>query len=204
MPISQGVEIKAPEKKDWPLIPEDVYQVEITDLTEDQSEYKGEKKDVFKFEFTIIEDGEFYGRKFWKRGSRVSPCPSANGKAPLTWKVASAVARHPITEEEGKAYTIDMLNAMIGKQLRIGISVTPPKDGKQYNNVESFLMAKTTLSPFDESKVVKDEPQAPTKPTPAQIVEQASGGKFVPHPSEDTSAQNEMDYDEVDVNDIPF
>ena len=45
--------MKVPEKKDWPLIPEDVYQVQITDITEDVSEYQGQKRDVFKFEFTL-------------------------------------------------------------------------------------------------------------------------------------------------------
>src|SRR5579864_1094786 len=101
MPLPANTELKAPEKKDWPLIPQDVYQVQITDLTAEESEWKGEKKDVFKFEFTIIEDGAYYGRKLWKKGSRVSPCPSTNNKAPLTWKVASAVLKHPLTMDEG-------------------------------------------------------------------------------------------------------
>jgi DNA-binding protein HU-beta len=43
MPLSPTTEMKAPEKKDWPVIPEDVYQVEITDIAEDVSEYQGRK-----------------------------------------------------------------------------------------------------------------------------------------------------------------
>src|SRR3954464_14646629 len=99
MPLPANTEMKTPEKKDWPVLPEDIYQVEITDLTAEEAEWKGEKKDVFKFEFTIIEDGQYYGRKLWKKGTRVSPIPFRNSKNPLTWKVASAVAKHPLTEE---------------------------------------------------------------------------------------------------------
>jgi len=80
MSLPADMEMKSPEKKEWPIIPEDVYQVEITDLTAVEDEYKGEKKEVFKFEFTIIEDGPYYGRKLWKKGSRVSPFPSCQGR----------------------------------------------------------------------------------------------------------------------------
>jgi hypothetical protein len=206
MPLSKDVELKTPEKKDWPLIPEDVYQVEITDLTAEESDYMGQKKEVFKFEFTIIEDGEHYGRKLWKRGSRVSPIPYKNGKNPLTWRVASAVAKHALTEEEGKAYIIDDMNALIGKQLRVTVSVTEPKpDGKQYNNVDSFLPAKGNAPAFDESRVKKDEPAAPHKPTPAEIVEKASGGKFKPsEPDEDDGGFDEAVFGETDSSDIPL
>ncbi len=191
MPLPANAEMKTPEKKEWPVIPEDVYQVEITDLTAEEKEWKGEKKEVFKFEFTFIEPGEYYGRKMWKAGSRVSPLPSSNNKAPLTWKVASAVAKHPLTEEEGKAYTIADMNALIGKQLRISVMVTPPKEGKQYNNVDSFLMAKVQLPPFDESKVKKEEPAKPL--SPAAVVEQA-----FPHDDED------VEFGSVDGEDVPF
>jgi hypothetical protein len=35
------------------------------------------------------------------------------------------------------------MNSLIGQQLRIGVVATAPKeDGKQYNNVESFFIAK--------------------------------------------------------------
>ncbi len=193
--------MKVPEKKDWPVIPEDVYQVQITDLTAEQSEFNGQKKDVFKFEFTIIEDGPYYGRKLWKQGVQTVPIPYTSGKNPLTWKVASAVAKHPLTEEEGKQYTAAHMNALIGKQIRIGVTVTPPKDGKQYNNAESFLMAKVLLPAFDESKVKKgvpapvaaSAPAAPAQPAPAPA-----------QPEEIEDTPGIVDTGEVNVDDIPF
>jgi hypothetical protein len=204
MPLDPKTEMKVPEKKDWPLIPEDVYQVEITDIAADVSEYKGEKKDVFKFEFTLIEDGPHYGRKLWRRGVQTVPIPYKSGKNPLTWKVVSAVAKHPLTEEEGKAYTAAMMNAMIGKQLRVTVSVSEPKpDGKQYNNIDSFMMAKKDLPAFDESKVKKDEAATPQKPSPAQIVQQASGGKFTPHTHPQDGGED-VEFGDPDPEDIPL
>jgi hypothetical protein len=200
MPIPENTELKTPEKKDWPVIPEDIYQVEITDISAEESEWEGKKKDVFKFEFTIIEPGEYYGRKLWKKGSRVAPCPSTNNKAPLTWKVVSAVKKHPFTEDEGKSFSAKDMNGLIGQQLRIGVTVTAPKeDGKQFNNAESFFMAKSLLPVFDESKVKKDEH---SKPTPAEIVEKASGGKFAP--KHEAAPSDELSVEENDPEDIGF
>ncbi len=191
--------MKVPDKKDWPLIPEDVYQVQITDLTAEQSEYNGEKKDVFKFEFTIIEDGPYYGRKLWKKGVRTVPIPYSSGKNPLTWKVASAVAKHALTEEEGKNYTAVHMNALIGKQVRIGVSISAPKpDGKQFNNVESFFAVKAALPPFDEKKVKKEAPTA----TPAQ---RPVSNMQLPTASEEINEHpSEVEMGEVNPDDIPF
>ena len=199
MPIPENTELKTPEKKVWPVMPEDMYQVEITDIAAEEDEWEGKKKDVFKFEFTIIEPGEYYGRKLWKKGSRVAPCPSSTNKAPLTWKVVSAVKKHPFTEDEGKSFSAKDMNALIGQQLRIGVTVTAPKeDGKQFNNAESFFMAKSLLPPFDEAKVKKDEP---SKPTPAEIVAKASGGRIAP---KELAPSDELSVEENDPEDVGF
>lgn len=206
MPLDPNTTLKTPEKKEWPLIPEDVYQVELTDLTAEEDEFKGEKKEVFKFEFTIIEEGEHYGRKLWKRGSRVSPLPSATNKAPLTWKVTSAIHKHALTEEEGKKFTIPDMNALIGKQLRVGVVTTAPKpDGKQYNNIEGFYAAKVQLPKFDENKVPKDN--QPAKPaTPATVVEAAAGIPQFPQDRKPTADEDdgEVEMESVNIDDIPF
>jgi hypothetical protein len=194
--------MKVPEKKDWPVMPEDVYQVQITDITAEQSEYKGEKKDVFKFEFTIIEDGPYYGRKLWKKGTQTAPIPYSSGKNPLTWKVASAVLKHPLTEDEGKSFSAADMNGLIGEQLRVGVVVTPPKDGKQYNNAESFFGIKAELPAFDESKVKKDDGGKPAPLTPAEIVAKASGGKFTPKLASDQA--EDVEFGENEADEIPF
>jgi hypothetical protein len=216
---------KESASKDWALLPEDTYQVEIQDISQDVTEWQGQKKDVLKFKFVVIEQHEFtekgrkcytYGRVLFKRGSIVPPIPSDNNKDPLTYKVCSAVAGKKLTKEQGEKITIADLNRLIGKQLRIGVSISAPKaDGKQFNNVDSFYAAKQQLPAFDLNKVVKDEepanapaaaPAAPAAtPTPADIVAQASGGKFVPHEAPPTAAEaGEVDVEDINVDDIPF
>jgi hypothetical protein len=192
MPIPLDIEIKVPEKKVWPVLPDDTYQVEISDITPEVSEYNGEQKDVFNFEFTVIEEGEYYGRKLWKRVSRTAPIPSKNNKHPISWKIASAVKRHSLTEEEGMAFGVSGFNSLIGKQLRIGVTSTPPKDGKQYNNIESYFMVKQELPPFDESKVKKDD-----EPT----IQKVNDEPFI-RPEDMPSVENVED--EIDISDIPL
>jgi hypothetical protein len=68
MPIPDGVELQEPQTKEWPLIPADVYQVEITDIEYKEVDNKWkqkttdpDKKQVMVFEFTIIDEGPHYG-----------------------------------------------------------------------------------------------------------------------------------------------
>lgn len=200
---------KEPAAKEWALLPEDTYQVEITDIKEKTNEYKGEKKQVLEFEFTIIEQHTFesggrkcytYGRRLWKKGAIVKPVPSTNNKDPLTYKVCSAVSGRKLTKEEGESWTIAQLNSLIGRQLRIGVSISAPtQDGRQFNNVDAFYAIKALLSPFNEKQVVEDEPIPAAKPTPADIVAQASGGKFIPRPEVEPIAE----VGDIDVEDIP-
>jgi hypothetical protein len=46
---------KEPSARDWALLPEDTYQVQITEIKEKTSEYQGQSKQVLEFEFTVIE-----------------------------------------------------------------------------------------------------------------------------------------------------
>jgi len=231
MPIDPTkVQFKEGSDKEWALLPEDTYQVQITDITEDQAEWQGVSKPVLKFEFTVIEQNEFedngrkcytYGRKLWKKGSIVAPLPSHNNKDPLTYRVVSAVVGHKLTKEEGEHWTIDKLNTLIGKQLRVSVTQSAPKpDGKQFNNIEGFLAVKEQLPPFDKEKVKLDEEPAKAqvttspsdspvhKPTPAEIVAAASGGKFTPKQEQIADAlgakPEELEIGEVNVDDIPY
>lgn len=165
MPLPETAELKKPQQQDWTPIPEDVYQVQITgiDLVKEKNNYKEDptdpdEVDKMKFEFTVIEEGEHYGRKLWQRMSPVAPCPSRNNKHPWIWKIASALAGHPLTQEEGDTYTPAQINGFIGKQLRATVTVSDKKpNGKQYNNIESFLQVKAILPAFDPKKVKPEQ-----------------------------------------------
>ena len=200
MPLSENMELKTPEKKEWELLPEDVYQMQVTDISEEEGEWKGEKKQQMKFEFTVIQDGASYGRKLWLRMTPCRPVPAGStGKPSWIWRIASAIAGHPLTKEEGEQYDIARINALIGKQLRATVNVSEVKpNGKQYNNIQSFLVVKTQLPPFDEAKVPKEnQPQTAAQQVAATAA--AVDDFFADAPQPQPSA-----YEEPDVSGIPL
>jgi hypothetical protein len=173
--LPDNMELQSPQTKEWPLIPEDVYQTEITDI-----EYKVEKnvwkerekdpvkkatmpdeKQVITFEFTIIEEGVQYGRKLWQKMSPIKPYPPSGTMTSWLYRLASAMAGHPITRAEADKFNSSDINGYIHRQVRVTVKHNPSKDGsKTYNNVESFLAAKTELPLFDEAKVPKENQPA--------------------------------------------
>jgi hypothetical protein len=163
MPLPTDLVLSKPQSKEYPPFPADTYQCEITDI-----EYKVEpnrfKRDAsdpdevqkMNFEFTIIEDGPYYGRKVWVRTTPTVPVPGSNGKVSWIWRISSALAGHPITKEEGEKYTTNDINGFIHRQIRVNIVQALGKDGKTYNNADGFLPAKIQLPPFDETKIPDD------------------------------------------------
>jgi hypothetical protein len=179
-----------------------------------------------KFKFAIVEQHEFidngrkcftYGRILSKKGAIVQPVPSTNNKDPLTYKICSAVAGKKLTKEQGERVSIADLNRLIGKQLRVGVSISAPKpDGKQFNNVDSFYAAKQVLPPFDEKNIVFDQEPVNTPVAPATPVALPQTGAAAPVPAtypqpvaaatvqESAPASNELEVDDINVDDIPF
>jgi hypothetical protein len=221
MPLPEDLELQTPQQKDWPILPADVYQTEITDIEykEIDNRWKKEptdpdKKQVMNFEFTIIEEGEHYGRKLWQMMAPTKPLPpKASGKASWIWRIASALAGHALTYEEGEKYTTSDVNGFIHRQIRMTVTQSEPKaDGKQYNNIESFVAVKQQLPPFDPEKVKSDEkpnePEAPKQP-PTGYEKFKSVANNLPGTNSASAGQNEAlvgaeEDGEVDPDSIPF
>lgn len=209
MPLPANLELQTPSQKDWPLIDADIYQAEITDI-----EYKLEpnrfkkqatdpdEKQLMNFEFTIIEDGPFYGRKLWKKMSPTKPLPPrGEGQKSWIWRIASALAGHPLTFEEGDRFTSADINGFIHRQIRMTVSLSEPKDGKQYNNIDSFLAIKVNLPPFDLNKVAKENQERVSAITPAETV---SGYEKARDVANSLPGANSGATDDLNVDDIPF
>jgi hypothetical protein len=219
--------LQEPQAKEWPLIPADVYQTEITNIEykEIDNKWKKEptdpdKKQIMNFEFTIIEEGPHYGRKMWKQMAPIKPYPpSQSGKESWVYRLASAMAGHAITRGEADKYGSSDINDFYRRQVRITISESAPKDnGKRYNNIDSFLSAKQQLPPFDVNKVPTEnqpEPKAETA-TPGYDSLKAVADKLSPK-KDAPEGQNEppvapdiaesaeqMADEDISVEDIPF
>lgn len=170
--LSENFKLETPAKKTWSLIPEDMYQVEITNLEEkvEPNKWKErptdpDEKRYINFEFTIIEEGELYGRRLWQKMSPVRPYPPyGNGKATLLYRLTSAIAGHAFTREEADSFGIKEVNDFAGKQLRVTVKHSVPNaQGKQFANIEGFLAVKAILPVYDETKVpAQNKPEEPS------------------------------------------
>src|SRR5438067_1017241 len=109
--LSNTFELQTPQTKEWPLIPADVYQTEITKIEEKNKfkQYETDPDEVkrINFEFTIIEEGPHYGRRVWQKMAPVKPYPPT-GKGKETWmyRLASAMEGHSIPREEADKFGV--------------------------------------------------------------------------------------------------
>lgn len=201
--LSDTFELQTPQAKEWPLIPADVYQTEITKIEEkiEPNKFKNYETDPdevkrINFEFTIIEEGPHYGRRVWQKMAPVKPYPpTAKGKETWLYRLASAMAGHSITRGEADKFGVADVNGYLSKQIRVTVKHSVPNaQGKQYANVDSFLPAKVQLPPFDEAKVPKENQPAEPK-----------GYEKFKAVAETLPVNNEtVDLGGIKVEDIPF
>jgi hypothetical protein len=145
MPISQTIQLQKIEKKEYPVLPAGVYQAQIADIREKLKTPWGqpesaEKELYLTFQFTII-SGKYKGQNLFKDVRPVAPTPSEGNsfKPSWMWRIVSAVMGHPFSFAEGVDFRSDQVNGLIGRQLRLIVNQTPPKDGKSYNNITEVL-----------------------------------------------------------------
>ncbi len=234
MPLPDNMELQTPQAKEWPLIPADVYQAEITDIEykEIDNRWKQhptdpDKKQIMNFEFTIIEEGQHYGRKLWQKMSPVKPYPPKQpGKESWVYRIASAMAGHAISKGEADKYTTSDINGFIHRQIRMTVSESAPNEnGKRYNNIDSFLTIKQQLPIFDEAKVPKtnlpeatpqsvtpapepvaqsEQPQTPQSQSGHEkaraVANSLAGGNVAPQGDIETSSA----YEDIDLDQVPF
>ena len=218
MPLPDNMELDTPQTKEWPLIPANVYQAEITDI-----EYKSEpnrwkkyatdpdEKRIMKFEFTIINEGPNYGRKVWQKMSMVKPTPpKGSSKGSWIYKLATALAGHPITKELADRYTSSDINGFIHRQVKIFVIQAPGRDGKVWNNIDAFIPVDQQLPPFDKNRVSKEnQPTEPEQPQPAQPAAQAapaktSSARAAMQRGMEKHQHQQESADDIEIEDIPF
>lgn len=172
MPVSNNVKFEVPEKKVYEALPANVYQVQITDISDSLKAPYGkprdipdEEKEIFlTFEFTILDEGEYRGRKLWKDMRPVPPTPpEGTFKASWMHRLVSAVQGMPVTLANGVNWGAEETNGLIGQQLRIVVTRTDKGD-KVYNNITEVLPVEKSLDPVEAS----NETEVPKEVSPAK------------------------------------
>lgn len=152
-------------------LPEDTYQVEITDIEHSVGPNKfkddGNEYDWLKFTFTVLTDEEFEGdhngkqssrgRRQWLPDVKWSMSPPGDYPASKLYRIASAANGGKVFNKQ-ECNTFDP-NTLIGKQLRIVVKEKPGKTQKTdddgnlytpyYNNITDFMNTKRLMTPFD-------------------------------------------------------
>lgn len=171
--INPNIKIEKKETKSYPALPENIYQVQLLDITSKEEEEYNSKKDktipaimetILSFQYTLLngtdskqekeEDKSLRGRNVWHNYVPTYLYIGKNGKNNL-YKIVEALLGKELTQEE-EAFGIDgkFLNELIGKQCRVGIKHKPSKDGsKVYDNIESYYAIENEATPLsDEEK----------------------------------------------------
>lgn len=132
-----------PKGKEIVLVPEDVYEVGILDIKDrERTKYKSkDKEEVMMFVFTIL-DGEHAGVEL---PQFISPSLFAGGNnlnPSKLYQILSAVHKKPLDEEDLMGITIEDINALIGKNLRVAVKQYTTSKGELRNKIDSFLTSK--------------------------------------------------------------
>ena len=132
-----------PEKKQFPPLPEDTYEVLIKDIELMQGKaYKSEELvEQLKFTFEVL-GGEFKGRLLFKN---ISPVLSAGGpgKNPANFNlIYEAVYRKTPYQDQLKTIDANVVNGLINKTLRLVVKEKTSEQGNQVNKIDAFMKSK--------------------------------------------------------------
>jgi len=140
------------EKKEtvsFPLLKNDVYTVQLLDVTEEESKkYQSEEmENKFNFEFAVLSGVDAEGNDARLRLLSKNFVPTflyishKNGKNWL-YKITEAMLGRDLTQqEEAEGITGELINSLIGKQCRVILEkVASKKDAtKFYSNISNIL-----------------------------------------------------------------
>lgn len=200
------------EKKDFPSLPEDTYQVFVEDvnLVKRLNKYNGQEEMQMNFTFSILgtaeerEKSTYRGRKLWKYVRTVISAGGA-GKNPAMFNVIyEAIMRRTPYEDQVQTINAKVIDSLIGKQLLLVVKEGTDNQGKKYNTISDYMKAKTPMAlpekwshPVSESSG-KDWYKGGTEDAPTD--EQMQEAKTALERQE----LKEQEEKTIDLKDIPF
>jgi hypothetical protein len=197
--INDDYVVPKEDKKEYPLLPKNIYQVECLDiqLKDATGQYAQAGDKNFAFQFTLLagsDKGEsLRGRNVWDNFVKTSLFIGKKGKSNI-WQIIEAFIGRELTQEEVvQGVKGSMINSFIGKQIRIFIDhKTSEKDGKIYNIITSYMPTEVTAPSLTE----KERDDATVKVKVENVVatpQNTSGDDVAPMPTDD-----------IDISRIPF
>ena len=218
MPLDNNLKIPMRESKEFPPLPEDIYQVELLEITADEKPaYKDKDKleTVLSFQFTVLDDGELRGRNIWRNYVPAALWSSSKNGKNVLWQIIEAIIMRELREDERDSMDAEFLNKLIGYQCRVVVK-NNTKDGKIFNNIDSFLPKKSSLLRLTddekESARVKEKSGEPVNDShvtpqysqPAVDDEIPTINLDDDEPGEAPTMEAEENKQEIKITDVPF
>lgn len=181
--LDTNFKVEKKETKSFPPLPQDLYQVELLDISSQQKPtYKtktlpdSEKvyETVLKFQFTVLDHRELRGRNIW-----ANFIPSflfisgKSGKNDL-YKIVEALVGHELSPEEEAKMDGQFLNGLLGSQCRIFVD-TIVKGDKTFDRPSKFLPIINPLTPLTNEEKEKARVKNEKKDERKMIEEGDSG-----------------------------
>lgn len=177
--LNTDLKVGKKEKMTYPPLPEDIYEVELLDITsEEKATYdtrnapEGEKEfeTVMSFQFTLLEGedkGEkLRGRNVWQNFVPTYLYIGKKGKNNLYQIIEALLGRDLSPQEEAEGIDGNFLNNLIGKHCRVGIKHKVSGDNV-YDNIDSYYKSRGTAAALSseerEKAQVKKETTLPSK-----------------------------------------
>lgn len=164
MPTSIKIEKMNNEDVNWKG---GIYQSVIKDIKDrildEDTKYNQKGDKLLTFEFDILKEGEFKGKRVWK--DWVKPYTSAprKGKDGSTlYQIIKAI--HPDWGDL-EIYSLESINSLINKQVLLNIRTEEGSDGNTYPRISGYAPVDTELpweptvidNSVDESEISLDE-----------------------------------------------
>lgn len=158
--IANTVSIKKNEGGDFEPVPADLYQVQITDVEEREGTKFNSTEKVLQYMFkSVVVEGEqkgkgivFFAMPSWFDGGKKSK-PS---KLFNLFKTVYAFYQKDVDVKNIEEVTGDMINALVGKQIRVTVELTEANR----NKVTGFMPIKKEI-PYQETNEDVDPEEIP-------------------------------------------
>ena len=164
--LSKDLVTEKKEKMEFQPIPEDVYQVELFDITDrrvPQYKDKTQTETILDFQFVLLEGirqdlSKLRGISIPRNFVPNYFYEGKNGKN-VTMQIAEAITGRQLSDEEYAMWGTTAWENCIGKQLRI-VTVNNTKDDKTYSNIKTFLPIKNEMEGLTKDERNKAEEYA--------------------------------------------
>lgn len=150
-----------------PIDPTEMYQLEVqyAELRDnpfykpdaEKPEDKGSKYQ-FSFEFVVVTDGEFYGRRMWDNTGLAFKPDGKRGPTKL-YKIIMAALNKSMTWDECAEYAPDLktfyrnlATDVKGKQVKVAVENITKENGKIRTKITTYAPVKKELPPYDPEK----------------------------------------------------